>query len=126
MNKYIKEQLNKTKICKIPPFNNDTTSIKIPKHGVFTEAPLVEVEEFYLIKLKDYIINPPKDFNFHDNWNNGSIPTQSYYKCKCIKKLGKMIFVLGVGFDFESKKDLDDIIWDGWLPLNSIEVIAKL
>lgn len=39
--------------------------------------------------------------------------------------MGKMIKILGVAFNYESKLDLEEY-WDGWLPLKSIKVLREI
>jgi hypothetical protein len=78
-----------------------------------------------LVELEDYIINPPPGFTLHESWNNGQVPKNKYYKCQCIKIMGKMVKILGVAFDYENKIDLEEN-WDGWLPLKSIKVLREI
>ena len=124
MNKYIKTQLNLVKVADLPYFDEDTVYIHIPKQTP-NQVGQVKAGHYYLIELADYLLNPPKGFTLHDTWNQGKIPTQKYYKCKCVKNIGKMIQILGVGFEYESRTDLDEY-WDGWLPLKSIKVLREI
>ena len=85
----------------------------------------VKLDHYYLIELEDYVINPPDGFSLHINWNGGIIPRHKYYKCQCVKVMGKMIKILGVAFDYENKLDLEEY-WDGWLPLKSIRILREI
>lgn len=124
MNKWIKKQLNLVKIAQIPPFNEDTIELIIPKREKLPKLE-VQLNHFYLIELEDYIINPPPGFSLHSTWNDNKIPKYKFYKCQCIKIMGKMIKILGVAFDYENKLDLDEY-WDGWLPLKSIKLLREI
>lgn len=128
MNKYIKEQLNKVKVCKVPQFNDSTEVIFIKQQPLFDKVKNQPFEEnhYYLIELEDYVINPPPGFSLHTNWNNNISPTQKYYKCQVVKVMNKMIKILGVGWDNIEKKDLDNEIWDGWLPIKSVNIISEI
>lgn len=123
MNQYIKQQLNLVKIADLPSWNDNTTELIIPKKSP-TEI-VAQEGHYYLIEVEDYILNPPEGFTLHINWNNGEIPKHKFMKCMCVKVMGKMIKILGVGFDYESKTDLDEN-WDGWLPLKSIKILREI
>lgn len=124
MNKYIKQQLNKVSAVDIPVFDDNTTHLIIPRLEKKVELFFQE-DHFYVIKLEDYLLNPPPGFNLHTNWNHNIIPKQKYYKCQCIKVMGKMIQILGVGFDYENRIDLEET-WDGWLPIKSVKIIKEI
>lgn len=121
MNKHIKDQLNQVKIARVPEFNEDTTHIFIKKQTTIK----IEEDCCYLIKLNSSITNPTTTSTLASNWNNGSIPSHSYYKVDIQKIMAHMIKVTGVAYDYDNQKDLTDM-WCGWLPLDEIEVISKL
>ena len=123
MNPYIKQQLRMVKIADVPEWDDDTTELTIPRKTAVEITP--EIDHYYLIELADYLLNPPDGFSLHDNWNNGNIPKHKYMKCYCTKVMGKMIQVLGVGFDYENRIDLDEY-WDGWLPMKSINILREI
>ena len=112
------------KVADLPNFDDDTTYIKVLKKEAAPEISIY-LNHYYLIELEDYILNPPEGFSLHENWNNNIVPKHKYYKCQCIKIMGKMIKILGVAFDYENKLDLEDY-WDGWLPLKSIKVLREI
>ena len=123
MNKWIKKQLNLVKIADVPPYQEDTTVIKISKkEGNNLEF---QIGHYYLIELEDYILNPPPGFSLHENWNNNIKPQNKFYKCQCVKLMGKMVKILGVAFDYENRIDLEEN-WDGWLPIKSVKVLREI
>ena len=79
---------------------------------------------FYLIEIEGYIINNDK-LALNLNWNRGIPPTDKFMKVKVMERMGKMYHIIGVGFDFENKLDLDSI-WDGWIPQKCVKVINEL
>lgn len=123
MNKWIKKQLRLVKVADLPHYEEDTTLIKIPKK--INQGLSVQLNHYYLIELEDYILKPPPGFSLHVDWNNNKVPQHKFYKCQCIRLMGKMIKILGVAFDYENRLDLDEN-WDGWLPLKSVKVLREI
>lgn len=124
MNNIIKDQLNKCKVAEIPLFDEHTTKLHIEcKKEIYANE--LTKNRYYLIKLANYILNPPPNFNLHINMNNNIIPKCSCMKCEVLDRMGKLIKVYGVGFDLENNIDLNDV-WEGWLPEASITVIKEL
>lgn len=124
MNPIISEQLKQLKIANIPVFDESTTQILIPKSGQILSQDL-ELHKCYLVRVEPYITNPPQNFTLHTQWNNGIIPKESYYKCEVIQLLGKMVKIVGNGFDYKSNQDLT-YHWEGWLPKQSIHIIKEI
>ena len=126
MNPLIKAQLDKIKHIPLPEYDEDTTHLIIPKHGV-TPLKNLELKEgkYYLIMVEDYIIKPFDGFTLHDNWNRGIPPKYKYLKVEILKIMGNMVNVNSIGFDNESKQDIMDS-WVGWLPRKSITAIQEL
>ena len=123
MNKYIKEQLSKVTKVQLPTYDDNTVEIIIPKIEKVKQE--FEVDKFYLIKLENYLLHPSDNFTLHVNWNHNVIPKHAYYKCKCVKVMGNMIFILGVAFDIDNKTDLEEY-WDGWLPKKSVTILREI
>ena len=121
MDNIIKQQLQKTKHCNFPEYDDTTTHMIIPRNTelYFTEG------KCYVIELQDYLINPSNTFTYHINWNQNRIPTCKWYKCECIRIMGNNIQIDGVGYDNISNTDTD-IIWSGWLPIQSIKIVRSL
>lgn len=124
MNKIIEDQLNKLKVCKVPPYDYTTMELHISRQTPVKEC-LLEENHCYLLKLENYIINPPANFTLHTNWNKGIIPKHECVKAVVSKIMGKMIFINSVGYDLKNNLDTDDV-WDGWVPYKSIKVIKEL
>ena len=115
MNKFIKEQLNKCKIAKIPNFDDNTVEIFINK--LYNDKKLeFEINQEYDIELENYIIHPYSGFTLHDNWNNGIIPTDKDMHILITKDIGKMMCVQAVGLN-------DKKSWGGWLPKKSCKIL---
>ena len=117
MNKYIEESLNK----ELYKYSKEKNKIIIYKQ----EKVSFEESSCYLIKVDNYILNPPKGFDLHDKWNKGIKPKHKYMKIEVTDILGKMIKVRSIGYDIEKEEDIDDI-WQGWLPEKSITLVKKL
>ncbi len=116
MNKYIKEQLNKCKVAKVPYFDDNTTELSIP----FDTSNLIPGEFYinmeYNIEVEDYIIHPFPGFNLHDNYNNGIVPTDKFMHIKVLKDMGKMMQIMAIGLN-------DGQGWSGYLPKKSCKRI---
>ena len=123
MNPIIEQQLKLAKVADIPAWSKDTAELIISKKTV--EEIEFQEGHFYLIELADYLLDPPDGFTLHINWNNNNVPKHKFMKCQCVKVMGKMIKILGVGFDYENRMDLDED-WDGWLPLKSITILREI
>lgn len=121
MNKIIKEQLKKCVVANVPSYDDNTTHLQIKKYN---EIKLVE-NSYYLIRLSSSITNPPSNSVLASNWNNGSVPKHSYFKCEISRVMGTMIKINGLAYDMTNNKDLNEM-WSGWLPIEGIEVISKL
>jgi hypothetical protein len=123
MNDIIKERLAKCSVAQIPEYDDNTTRMIIPKASFIPEEWITG--RCYLIKLENYIVNPPDNFNLHEQWNNGIVPKHHYMKCEVVNKMGKMIKVEGIGFDIVTNTATNDF-WSGWLPKKSIKKIEEI
>ena len=121
MNLVVEEQLSKVKIANLPPYDENTTHLIIPKKDGLSQFEFV-VGAMYIVQLEDYIVKPNKGFNLHDNWNNGIPPSSNVLKIQVLQIMGKMIQVSSVGFDVTNNIELGDT-WEGWLPKKSIKII---
>ena len=124
MNKYVKEQLSKVKVAELPPYDDTTVSMFIPKIACGGGSGVLR-DHCYLIQVEPYIINPPEGFTLHDNWNSGIVPKHQFMKAVVCQVMGKMIKVDALGFDYENNRDID-YMWTGWLPTKSIKIIKEL
>lgn len=121
MNKIIEEQLRKCQVADLSKFDTDTNTYHIAR---FKQVRL-EVNSCYLIKLSDILLDKELSSILSSNWNRGTVPTSKYMKIDVSKVLGKMIYINGIGYDFDNKVDTD-VMWSGWLPIQDIEVIERI
>ena len=124
MNPLIKKQLASCRVANIPEFDDNTTVINIPKGSVLNITPY-QIGRCYLVELADFVLHPSDGDTIASNWNKGSIPHYKYYKCEIVKIVGKMICILGCGFDALHNKDTVDL-WEGWVPQTGIKIIQEL
>lgn len=116
----IKEQLEKCQFANLNNFDPTTNTFLIPKYS----QPTYEINKCYLVKLPLNIVDTA-DSVLATNWNNGSCPKAQYLKIYISKALGSMIYVDSIGFDFETRQDLN-IMWSGWLNTSELTQIAAL
>ena len=121
MNDLIKRELLKVKVAKIPPFDDNTIHIHIKKG--------LNVNEFrvgggYAIALYNVLVNPPKNFSFHINWNRGVVPKSRFLKCYVVEKMSSMIKVDALLCD-ENFNDNGEM-WSGWLPIEYLDKVGDL
>jgi hypothetical protein len=116
----IKEQLEKCQFADLNNFDPNTNTFYIKKYS----KPTYEVNHCYLVKLPLNIINTV-DSVLAVNWNNGTCPKTQYLKIYISKALGTMIYVDSIGFDFDTKQDLN-LMWSGWLNSQELTQISAL
>ena len=116
----IKEQLEKCQFADLNNYDPRTNTFLIRKYC----KPTYEINKCYLVRLPNSIINNP-DSVLAVNWNNGSCPKTAYLKVYISKIMGTMIYVDSIGFDFETKQDLN-LMWSGWLNTSELTQIASL
>lgn len=123
MNKIIKDQLSKVQIADLSNFNKETNTYYIPKYNAI--KPIIG--NYYIIKLDSQLLSEKSEIAkiLASNWNNNYYPNSIYYKAEIINIMGKYIKINGLGFDYETNQDLNNI-WSGWLSLDNIEIIKKL
>ena len=116
----IKEQLDKCQFANLNNFDPNTNTFIIPKYA----HPTYEVTRCYLVKIPNSILNN-SDSVLAVNWNNGSAPGTPYLKIYISKAMGNMIYVDSIGFDFNTKQDLN-VMWSGWLNTSELTQISIL
>ena len=124
MNSIIKSQLRSCKVADVPQFEDTTTMIHIPKGSTQSVSPY-QVGKCYIVELSDSVLNPSQDSILSTNWNNGTVPRYKYYKCEISAVLGKMVKIIGYGYDLQQNNDMPDM-WEGWIPQQSIRIIQSL
>ena len=120
MNKFIKKELDKCKVAKIPLISDDTIIIEIkrPNEDILSED--IAVNSCYVIELADYILKPPPGFTLASNWNRGINPTSKHLKCVMVQIMGKMIKIDGQGYDLQMMLHMGL-----WFP-RAIKILQKL
>lgn len=124
MNPIIKKQLESCKVADIPLYDDKDSVIKIPK-GAIVEVSPYQVGKCYLVEIADFVINPSDGNTLASNWNKGTSPKHKYYKCEISKIVGKMICILGYGYNMETSQDTSDL-WEGWVPQSGIKLLQEL
>lgn len=124
MNKYIKEQLEKCRVAHIPPYDDDTTTIVIDKNGTRGGMSFVP-NHYYVIEIDDVVLSPEQSEVLHKNWNGGIVPPNKCLKCECIKVMGTMVKVDGIGYNKDTEEDIN-VFWSGWLPMKDITVLKEI
>jgi hypothetical protein len=115
-----KEQLEKCQFADLNNYDARTNTFLIRKYS----KPTYEINSCYLVRLPGSIIGR-NDSVLAVNWNNGSAPNTQYLKIYISKIMGTMIYVDSIGFDFETKQDLN-VMWSGWLNTSELTQIAML
>ena len=118
MNKIIEQQLKKLEYADISNFDAATNTYIIPKKVDIK----IEEDKCYLIQLLPTLF---KNEVLKTNWNAGSMPVYNYMKVDVSKIIGKMIKVVGTGYDIETQTDISSF-WSGWLSTQDIKVIKKI
>lgn len=121
MNKLIEKQLDKLQIAKLGPYDPIKKEYIIPKYNPVQ----LELNQSYILKFKDYMINPPPHSALMINWNNNTHPISSYVKAVVIKKIGMMIKIETCGYDIDTKKELENL-WCGWIRKEDVDIISNV
>lgn len=125
MNKLIQDQLLKCHYIDLNGLNNiSIDKNKYTYHILKYTKPKYEIGSCYIIKVSRELVNNQAS-TYATNWNHGTSPQYEYLKIYINKKLALNIYVDSIGFNFETKEDIN-IMWSGWLNINDIEQIADL
>ena len=116
----IKEQLEKCQFADLNNYDPNTNTFLIRKYC----KPTYELNHCYLVRLPNTVVNR-NDSVLAVNWNSGNSPSVPYLKIYISKAMGTMIYVDSIGFDFETKQDLN-LMWSGWLNTSELTQIASL
>lgn len=119
MNKLIRAQLEKVTVTDLD-FNEDTTSILIPK-TVKLGLKSLNVGGCFAITLSDVLLRMPSNSTLAVNWNGGNMPTSKKYMIEVLDKMNNMIKVNGAPIGISAQN------FRGWIPIEYIESVdAKL
>lgn len=121
INEIIKDQLNKVEVAKVGPYDELKNQFIIPKHV----EPVYEVNHCYLIQLDKSLTTSTGNAVLVANWNKGSYPLYDGMKISVNNKLGNMINVDGLYYNFTTNEDIN-IMWSGWLPVDLITMIKEI
>lgn len=116
----IREQLEKCQFADLNNYDQATNTFIVRKYC----KPTYDLNKCYLVRIPVSIVNN-SDSVLAVNWNSGSFPRTQYLKIYISKVLGTMIYVDSVGFDFDTKQDLN-LMWSGWLDSEQLTQIAAL
>lgn len=119
MREIIKNQLLKCTYANLNNFNPETNTFYIPKYS----KPQYVIGKMYLVQLPVELLN--NSSVVAANWNNGSAPKFQYLKVYVSKLLGKMVYVDSIGYDPNTRQDINSL-WSGWLPTEEIMQLATL
>ena len=154
MNEYIKEQLKKTKAASFYDKNgkqislnnlNDQTVLIIKQKDYDSKK-----EDLMLFTFEDYLVKPFENFDFHIKFNKGINIPLTVMQGRIIRTVGKMYYVKLRGFYFKSDhcihclkeedsnpicldcfkninvNDIEDVTWEGYVPIKSIKEMIEL
>lgn len=131
MQKFIKEQLSSCKLAKVPEFDDNTTTMIIPRIGseeTLSEeaveekkAPPInlEVGKRYIFEVDDSLVHDSIWYKeIHNKWNSGLGPKEPVIGAKVVEIKGRMIKVESV--------DRYNYTWNGWLPYGNIKIVCEV
>ena len=116
----IREQLEKCQFADLNNYDARTNTFLVKKYS----KPTYELNRCYLVKLPLNIVNAT-DSVLAVNWNNGTCPKTQYLKIYVSRILGNMIQVDSISYDLETRQDLN-LMWSGWLDVNTLAQLAAL
>jgi hypothetical protein len=120
MRDLIKQQLKNCSYANLTNFDSETCTFRIPKYM----KPHFALGQMYLVKLSGILINNITSV-VATNYNNSTAPSYPYLKIFVSKTLGKMIYVDSLGFDPQTKQDIN-ILWSGWLPTEELTMLSTI
>lgn len=112
----IRDQLAKSQAFKRAVYNPTTDTYIIKKSVEIRPIP----DKSYFIVLDDNIINNNSS-TLAINWNSGKSPVSKYYIIEVLKIIGGYLYCIGIPCD-EHKNKINNNIWEGYLPLNCIDI----
>ena len=121
MNRLIQKQLERLRVAKVDSFDELKNTFTFKRHS----EREFKLNNVYIIKLSNQLINPQNNELLMSNWNSGKHPTHNYIKMQVQKKLGNMIFVCGAYYDIHTQ-DVMSEYWNGWLPEEQLEIIEEV
>ena len=120
MRDLIRKQLESCSYANLSNFDANTQTFKISKYS----KPKYELGKMYLVQVSGALVNNTNSV-IATNWNNGTAPSYTYLKIFVSKALGKMIYVDSLGFDPQTRNDINTL-WSGWLPTEELTMISSV
>lgn len=147
MNSFLEEQLKKTK--QVTFYNED--NIPISKDELKDQNILIiKSKDFkpkeYLFTFESYLVNPFEGFDFHIKFNKGNNIPLKVMQGTILKTVGKMYYIKVRGYYYQTDRcnhcfksikcnsicidclkkfninDVEDIIWEGFIPIKSCKI----
>lgn len=120
MRDLIKQQLQKCSYANLNNFDPETRTFKIPRYV----KPHYVLGNMYLVQVSGALVGNHNSV-IATNYNNGTAPMYPYLKIFVSKTLGKMIYVDSLGFDPQTKQDINTM-WSGWLPTEELTMLSTI
>lgn len=120
MREIIKNQLLKCTYASLNNYDPATNTFYIPKYS----KPQYVIGKMYLVQLPLGLVNNTSSV-VAANWNNGTAPQFQYLKVYVSKLLGKMVYVDSIGYDVNTRQDINSL-WSGWLNIDELTQISAL
>ena len=120
MREIIRNQLLKCTYANLKNYNPETNTFYIPRYS----KPQYIVGKMYLIQLPLHLVNNTGSV-IATNWNSGTAPKFQYLKVYVSKLLGKMVYVDSIGYDINTRQDIN-LLWSGWLPTEEITQLSVM
>ena len=115
------------KKCKVAKFELDETTnhLFIPKKQTTSDIPLI-LDNYYIIEVSNYILNPPFQSTLVSNWNQNQIPKSKYLFGTPTKQINNMVRWDCCGYDTFNRVSLTDTYRDLWLPETEFIIMEKM
>jgi hypothetical protein len=120
MRELIKQQLQNCSYANLSNYDPNTQTFLIPKY----QKPHFALGNMYLVQLSGVLVNNTTSV-LAANYNNGTAPMYPFLKIFVSKSLGKMIYVDSLGFDPQTRQDIN-VLWSGWLPVDELTLISQV
>ena len=112
INKFTLRELEKVRDLLPEELDENTNHFIIP----CSNGNVINIGDRLTIKIENYIINEPPNFDLSERWNRGTFPPEEILDVEIYTIKGKMIGVKSVG-------KFTQIYWEGWLPSKGITVL---
>jgi len=121
LDKIIKQQLDSLEVAEVSVYNEDKHRYLFRKVG-----HSIEIGRNYIIRLDKNLTNKEQSSVIANNWNHGLVPTYTLMKIIIKDKMGSMYLVHGDYLNEDYSLVDDCAFWEGWLPIEQIEVLEEV